>query len=165
MHLRAYGVFEAEPSTPAIWDERNDAPNWLPSFFSTTNARPSKKTLLQCPVDFEVTVNRASLVVLGKCLDVPISGKGYLRVLYADKQLRIFVSCLWGWNQFLLKTTDWLEPQTHTRNFADFSFFDGKPTSVGKDGSNCGASACGSCRSNVPNVRVKSWRDGNVDKR
>jgi len=42
-----------------------------------------------------VTVNRASIVVgdpQQQRLDIPIAGTGYLRVLYADSNLRILVS-------------------------------------------------------------------------
>mmetsp|Transcript_13539 Transcript_13539/g.18926 ORF Transcript_13539/g.18926 Transcript_13539/m.18926 type:complete len:272 (-) Transcript_13539:37-852(-) len=45
-----------------------------------------------CPYDYDVTVNGASINIFGKSLQIPISGLGCTRVLYADSCLRIFVS-------------------------------------------------------------------------
>lgn len=50
------------------------------------------QTAISCPVDYTVTVNRASIVALDRRLEIPIAGTGYLCVLYADGRLRIFVS-------------------------------------------------------------------------
>lgn len=49
--------------------------------------------MIQCPADFVVTVNKASIFMGSQSvINIPISGTGYLRVLYADPKLRIFVS-------------------------------------------------------------------------
>mmetsp|Transcript_14490 Transcript_14490/g.22650 ORF Transcript_14490/g.22650 Transcript_14490/m.22650 type:complete len:275 (+) Transcript_14490:91-915(+) len=58
-----------------------------------------------CPYDYEVTVNGASINVFGKSLQIPISGLGCTRVLYADSCLRIFVSP--GDTQVLTGGGDW----------------------------------------------------------
>ena len=89
-HLRAYGTYEKDGDI----EEEQNATSPFGNFvaFLGGGVSPSSSKLIQCPADFTVTVTNASFVVLGNRLDVPISGTGYLRVLYADEQLRIFVS-------------------------------------------------------------------------
>lgn len=45
-----------------------------------------------CPKDYDVFVERGAINFLGLDIPLPISGKGYLRCLYADAGLRIFIS-------------------------------------------------------------------------
>ena len=88
-HLRAYGTYENGDN-----EEEQNATSPFGNFvaFLGGGVSPSSSKLIQCPADFTVTVTNASFVVLGNRLDVPIAGTGYLRVLYADENLRIFVS-------------------------------------------------------------------------
>ena len=58
----------------------------VPAFGTTRTTNP------RCPVNYIVTVNRAAVVAFKKRLEIPIRGTGFLRVLYADETLRIFVS-------------------------------------------------------------------------
>ena len=90
-HLRAYGTYAPSDDTSSSTAKESTNPfsNLLASLASPVS---SQGTLLQCPVDFTVKVNRASFRILGQSINVPIAGTGYLRVLYADFRLRIFVS-------------------------------------------------------------------------
>ena len=47
---------------------------------------------LRCPVDFDVTIKSGGFVAMGREFSLPISGPGYLRVLYADQNVRIFAN-------------------------------------------------------------------------
>jgi len=46
----------------------------------------------RCPVDFSVAVTSAAVCVGGRCVGLPVSGEAILRVLYADRNLRLFES-------------------------------------------------------------------------
>ena len=59
------------------------------SFRPASGGRPSP---LRCPVDFDVTIKSGGFVVMGREFSLPISGPGYLRVLYADQNVRIFAN-------------------------------------------------------------------------
>lgn len=57
--------------------------------------RPTRRNLLllSTPYDYSATVTKASVVLFGKyAFDVIIEGAGIVRVLYADRNLRIFLS-------------------------------------------------------------------------
>lgn len=45
-----------------------------------------------CPKDYDVFVEAGAVNVLGAELPLPIKGRGYLRCLYADSDVRIFTS-------------------------------------------------------------------------
>jgi hypothetical protein len=103
LHLRAYGTYERDMSSLLRNLEPESAaeeviPSFLDNMFSffrkeVTRQAPASGKSIQCPADFVVTVNKASIFMGAKNLiNIPISGKGYLRVLYADPRLRIFVS-------------------------------------------------------------------------
>jgi len=89
-HLRAYGTYEKDDGNK----EEEDAPSPFDNVLAFLGGGISSSTsnLIQCPADFTVKVTKGTFCLLGKQLDIPISGTGYLRVLYADEQLRIFVS-------------------------------------------------------------------------
>mmetsp|Transcript_4182 Transcript_4182/g.9822 ORF Transcript_4182/g.9822 Transcript_4182/m.9822 type:complete len:304 (+) Transcript_4182:95-1006(+) len=101
LHLRAYGTYEQDMTSPLLTqgenkEEEEDDP--VSSFFQNALASlipppPQESEMLTCPIDFVVTVDKAS-ICLGddNRINIPISGQGYLRVLYADPKLRIFVS-------------------------------------------------------------------------
>lgn len=95
-HLRAYGTYEkdgdSEDDFKAQEEQNATSPFDNVLAFLGGGVSSSTSKLIQCPADFTVTVTNASFVVLGNRLDVPIAGTGYLRVLYADENLRIFVS-------------------------------------------------------------------------
>jgi len=60
---------------------------------NSNNNREEKSCLTECPVDFQGIVNKGRISILGKDIDFSIpEGKGYLRVLYADPEMRIFTS-------------------------------------------------------------------------
>ncbi len=52
----------------------------------------TKSNLLTCPVDYTIQVKSAYVNILDNKFDIDINGTGYLRVLYADKNLRILTS-------------------------------------------------------------------------
>ncbi len=57
------------------------------------NKNNNKRKLLPTPYDYEARVTGASVVFFGKfSIDLAIEGTGTVRVLYADENLRIFVS-------------------------------------------------------------------------
>ena len=94
-HVRAYGTYERDADDANDTSRmQQDAPspldNVLALFRGPSPAQASN--LIRCPADFVVTVTTGSFFVLGQRLDIPIAGTGYLRVLYADENLRIFVS-------------------------------------------------------------------------
>lgn len=89
-HLRAYGTYEKDDGNKEEQNATSPFDDVLA--FLGGGVSSSTSNLIQCPADFTVTVTNASFVVLGNRLDVPIAGTGYLRVLYADENLRIFVS-------------------------------------------------------------------------
>ncbi|CAJ1950086.1 unnamed protein product [Cylindrotheca closterium] len=98
LHLRAYGTYEQDVSSPLLEESENKENDPVSSFFqnafsSLTPTTAQMPELLTCPIDFVVTVEKAS-ICLGdnNRINIPISGQGYLRVLYADPKLRIFVS-------------------------------------------------------------------------
>ena len=85
LHVRAYGTYEEQEKEPAIPESPTDG------LFSKSQSSSSGR-LVQCPMDYIVTVDRGSFVLGGFSFDIPISGTGHLRVLYADRRLRIFLS-------------------------------------------------------------------------
>lgn len=87
IHVRAYGTYESDSSRAQPVESKGSGMMRLPNPFSRTDS-----PLLKCPMDFVVTVDRACVSFFGNQLSIPISGTGYLRVLYADPNVRIFVS-------------------------------------------------------------------------
>ena len=89
-HLRAYGTYEKDGDN----DEEENATSPFDNVlaFLGGGVSSSSSSLIQCPADFTVTVTKGSFFLFRQRLDIPISGTGYLRVLYADENLRIFVS-------------------------------------------------------------------------
>lgn len=117
LHLRAYGNCKRDDSSTNTFasseTEKTKDETKLPSYsptnlleslvsaFRNTNnddttissIRRQSTNLITCPVDFIATVDKASIFLGSKSLlDIPVSGTGYLRVLYADPKLRIFIS-------------------------------------------------------------------------
>lgn len=66
----------------------------LISMFNSGNNSPNQPSaLLQTPYDYSASVTGASIVLFQKfSLDLTIEGTGTVRVLYADENLRIFLS-------------------------------------------------------------------------
>lgn len=100
-HLRAYGTYEPDYSENKEMQQTEDKfanPfEWFMSLGGKANENTkiiSRDKKLKCPADFIVTVNKASIVCFGQSFDIRIAGQGYLRVLYADPKLRIFVRFL-----------------------------------------------------------------------
>mmetsp|Transcript_13156 Transcript_13156/g.24727 ORF Transcript_13156/g.24727 Transcript_13156/m.24727 type:complete len:278 (-) Transcript_13156:47-880(-) len=54
--------------------------------------KKNSSSLVQCPADYDITAKGVSINILGKKFDVDVKGKGYMRVLYADDNLRILTS-------------------------------------------------------------------------
>ncbi len=63
--------------------------NIFSNLFKSSN---SNSDTVKCPADYTIQVTGASLNILKKSLDFKIQGTGYLRVLYADENLRIFTT-------------------------------------------------------------------------
>ena len=102
-HVRAYGtyMYEQDEGYDTVGADANADPSdkltsplgGVLSFFGGgTQSKPSSSNLIQCPADFTVTVSKGLFVFGSLRLDIPISGTGYLRVLYADPNIRLFVS-------------------------------------------------------------------------
>ena len=96
-HVRAYGTYvrdadDDDNNSGIQQDNRSPLENVLEFFAGGKSALQGASDMIQCPADFTVTVTKGSFFVLGRRFDVPIAGTGYLRVLYADENLRIFVS-------------------------------------------------------------------------
>ena len=60
--------------------------------FQSFISKPKNVKENLCPYDYDVTVTGASIEVFGFQVNIPISGTGCARVLYADPCLRIFIS-------------------------------------------------------------------------
>ena len=97
-HVRAYGTYERDAedddNTAGSTQQGNSSPldSVLAFFGSGESDSKGRSGMIQCPADFTVKVSKGSFFVLGRRFDIPIAGTGYLRVLYADENLRIFVS-------------------------------------------------------------------------
>lgn len=96
-HVRAYGTYERDAenngNTVGIQQENRSPLDNVMAFFGGGKSDSQRKSnTIQCPADFTVTVTKGSFFLLGRRFDIPIAGTGYLRVLYADENLRIFVS-------------------------------------------------------------------------
>ena len=96
-HVRAYGTYERDAedndnTIGIIQENRSPLDNVLAFFGGGKSDSKGASDMIQCPADFTVTVTKGSFFVLGRRFDIPIAGTGYLRVLYADENLRIFVS-------------------------------------------------------------------------
>jgi hypothetical protein len=87
LHIRAYGSYRRDDESD-FREHSDEAAPKSPLFFLDN----SKKGLLKCPVDFIVSVTKGTVNIFDNELNIPIAGTGYLRVLYADPRLRVFVS-------------------------------------------------------------------------
>ena len=104
--MRAYGTYEKDKTSLeqeasiskkelSLFDRFSSFAGLASSVFTDGEKfqSPPQSNLVQCPADFVVSVSRASIHFGSKSiLDIPIAGTGYLRILYADPKLRIFVS-------------------------------------------------------------------------
>ena len=96
LYLKAVGRFVEKgyvASSAKVDDKVGDTSNnpleMLTSFFSSRDDEQKKPT----PFDYEAIVSGVSIVLFGKyALNVDIAGTGTVRVLYADPNLRIFLS-------------------------------------------------------------------------
>ena len=86
LHLRATGT-----SVPVQNKTSSSKPSsfWWDALLPSINNPSQKRT---CPDDYVATVNGASLHLGNFVWKLPIEGSSILRVLYADPQLRIFIS-------------------------------------------------------------------------
>mmetsp|Transcript_7231 Transcript_7231/g.12771 ORF Transcript_7231/g.12771 Transcript_7231/m.12771 type:complete len:310 (-) Transcript_7231:283-1212(-) len=98
-HLKAVGTFRDEgPSSLPESDETVSSSNnpleaFTSLFNSGNNNNLQSSQLLPTPYDYSATVTGASVVLFQKySLDLTIEGTGTVRVLYADENLRIFLS-------------------------------------------------------------------------
>jgi len=69
---------------------RNFLETFLKPLFSAQTLESPE--LRKCPFDYDVTVTGASINLFDKTLEIPITGVGCARVMYADPFLRIFMS-------------------------------------------------------------------------
>ena len=74
--------------------EADPISSFFQNAFSSVMPTMSQESLelLTCPIDFVVTVDKASICFGDNRINIPIAGQGFLRFVYADPQLRIFVS-------------------------------------------------------------------------
>jgi hypothetical protein len=100
LYLTASGTFvDAAPVTAAADDgvpKYNPFEAMIASLFGSNDsggAKGSPPRLLPTPYDYSATVAEASVILFGKfAFGVAIEGTGTVRVLYADRNLRIFLS-------------------------------------------------------------------------
>lgn len=105
IYLYAFGDFKKSSSTLESESEilsnesKERKDNIVDSILSIFQGVPNREgsdneddSLLQCPVDYTVSVTGGSVNILDFALQLPINGEGYLRVLYADEFCRIFTS-------------------------------------------------------------------------
>ena len=90
-YLKAVGdCFDKGPVSAEMTESADRSP--FGSFFSAFGYNSTKKKF-QAPYDFTAQVSGASIVLFQKLeINIPIEGTGTVRVLYADENLRIFVS-------------------------------------------------------------------------
>ena len=95
--LQANNTRKKEDDVQEKKDDQKD--NFFASFFSLSpissslfNNQQSEKTLLQCPVDYKVEIQNASVSFLGKKFGLNVNGIGYTRILYADEEMRILLA-------------------------------------------------------------------------
>jgi len=105
VHVRAEGTFvqsesrHGENDEPVVSANKSaqvvNSASSFPSFLTNIASKFSRERTdlaVTCPVDYTVSVTGASVNFFGSSLKIPIEGTGYLRVLYADSLLRIFMS-------------------------------------------------------------------------
>ena len=90
LYLKATGKFIEKGAV--IADENAKTSNNPLDLFSSFFSSPGRSQNKQTPFDYEAIVTGASIVIFGKPFDVTIEGTGTVRVLYADPNLRIFLS-------------------------------------------------------------------------
>lgn len=92
--LKAVGEFYDKRSVSSSIDADADSFNYPYNFLALLVAKLWRKEKLKpTPYDYEATVTGASVILFQKySFDVAIAGTGTVRVLYADPNLRIFLS-------------------------------------------------------------------------
>ena len=106
-YLKAVGTFKDEgpavsssPSSTSVSSANGEKSNPLGTAFASlfnsgnnSNISKQQSTSLPTPYDYSATVTGASIVLFQKLsVDLTIEGTGTVRVLYADDNLRIFLS-------------------------------------------------------------------------
>ena len=106
-YLKAVGTFKDEgpavsssPSSTSVSSANTEKSNPLGAAFASlfnsgnnSNISKQQSTSLPTPYDYSATVTGASIVLFQKfSVDLTIEGTGTVRVLYADDNLRIFLS-------------------------------------------------------------------------
>jgi len=100
-HIRADGnvalrtpleLIEATPKPATPQSPIDSLTSFLNNIGGKNKNMPAPKKLSKCPTDYLATVTKASFNLFGKSLDLPVKGTGIARLLYADPNLRIFVS-------------------------------------------------------------------------
>jgi len=90
-YLKAVG--DCFDKGPVSTDARTDSIMSPFGSFLSAFSNNSTKKYVKAPYDFTARVTGASIVVFQKFeINIPIEGKGTVRVLYADENLRVFVS-------------------------------------------------------------------------
>jgi hypothetical protein len=97
--VQAYGKCVADTSTTESTTEENEIEQLSPlevmkGFFEKDKMGGTNDVgLVQCPADYTVDAYKVGISILGKRVaSFGISGRGFMRVLYADPQMRIFTA-------------------------------------------------------------------------
>lgn len=92
IRLCAYGTYEKNDNAIDSSNTSSDNNNNNPFMKFFQPKKDTSSSQIDCPVDYTAKVNEAAILYGKQKLSIPISGAGTVRVLYADPQLRIFIS-------------------------------------------------------------------------
>jgi len=92
--VEAVGTCRKNKVQAPIAIERNTdtLPNLFSKLFYNAGKGSTVSSLVKCPADYTVQATGVSFNILSKKVDVNIQGTGYMRMLYADKRLRILTT-------------------------------------------------------------------------
>lgn len=92
--VEAVGTCRKNKVQAPIAIERNTdtLPNIFSKLFYNVGKGSAVSSLVKCPADYTIQATGVSFNILNKKIDVNIKGTGYMRMLYADKKLRILTT-------------------------------------------------------------------------
>jgi len=92
--VEAVGTCRKNKVQASIAIERNTDtfPNLFSKLFYNAGKGSTASSLVKCPADYTIQATGVSFNLLNKKIDVNIQGTGYMRMLYADKRLRILTT-------------------------------------------------------------------------
>jgi hypothetical protein len=88
---QASGVCEKNPDSTSSSDENRNGASFFTNLFKNPNANEASERT-KCPADYTIQATSARVLLFNNKLDIDIQGTGYMRVLYADENLRILTA-------------------------------------------------------------------------